>query len=118
MLSLAMKAMLRRDDARGKIAQLAEVLEVAPACRAKAEGRGRARFFKADMDKSLRERHALRHDLSLAIERDEFTMFYQPQADQASALTANLHSDITSLFTGGVTGAKALAIMAAGGRAR
>jgi diguanylate cyclase (GGDEF)-like protein/PAS domain S-box-containing protein len=48
--------------------------------RAKAEGRGIARFFKADMDKRQRERHALRHDLDLAIERDELTMFYQPQA--------------------------------------
>jgi len=48
--------------------------------RAKAEGRGVMRFFKLDMDKRLRERHAIRHDLSLAIERAELTMFYQPQA--------------------------------------
>jgi diguanylate cyclase (GGDEF)-like protein/PAS domain S-box-containing protein len=48
--------------------------------RAKEEGRGVTRFFKLDMDKRLRERHALRHDLSLAIERGELTMFYQPQA--------------------------------------
>jgi diguanylate cyclase (GGDEF)-like protein len=48
--------------------------------RAKAEGRGVTRFFKADMDKRLRERHALRHDLGLAIERGELAVFYQPQA--------------------------------------
>jgi diguanylate cyclase (GGDEF)-like protein/PAS domain S-box-containing protein len=48
--------------------------------RAKAEGRGVTRFFKADMDKRLRERHALRHDLGLAIERGELDVFYQPQA--------------------------------------
>jgi diguanylate cyclase (GGDEF)-like protein/PAS domain S-box-containing protein len=48
--------------------------------RAKAEGRGVTRFFKADMDKRLRERHALRHDLGLAIERGELALFYQPQA--------------------------------------
>ncbi len=48
--------------------------------RAKADGRGVTRFFKADMDKRQRERHALRHDLGMAIERGEFRMFFQPQA--------------------------------------
>ncbi|MGZ5234489.1 MAG: diguanylate cyclase domain-containing protein, partial [Burkholderiales bacterium] len=37
--------------------------------RAKAEGRGSIRFFKADMDQQLRERRALNHDLSSALER-------------------------------------------------
>ena len=49
--------------------------------RAKAEGRGVTRFFQPDTDKRLRERHAMRHDLSTAIECGEFTMFYQPQAE-------------------------------------
>ena len=48
--------------------------------RAKAEGRGVTRFFKSEMDTHLRDRHVLRHDLSCAIDRDEFMMFYQPQA--------------------------------------
>ncbi len=48
--------------------------------RAKAEGRGVTRFFKLDMDKRLRERHAMRHDLSAALDRGELAMFYQPQA--------------------------------------
>jgi diguanylate cyclase (GGDEF)-like protein/PAS domain S-box-containing protein len=48
--------------------------------RAKAEGRGSIRFFAADMDKRLRERRALQHELRSAIERGEVTLHYQPQA--------------------------------------
>ena len=47
--------------------------------RAKAEGRGTIRFFEADMDKRLRERRALQHDLRSAIEREQLTLHYQPQ---------------------------------------
>src|SRR5262249_17824468 len=46
--------------------------------RAKAEGRGTIRFFEADMDKRLRERRALQHDLRSAIERAQLTLHYQP----------------------------------------
>ena len=48
--------------------------------RAKAEGRLAVRFFEAKMDERARERHALQHDLRLAIERGEFALHYQPQA--------------------------------------
>src|SRR5262249_31617941 len=48
--------------------------------RAKAEGRGTIRFFEADMDKRLRARRALQHDLRSAIERRELMLHYQPQA--------------------------------------
>jgi diguanylate cyclase (GGDEF)-like protein/PAS domain S-box-containing protein len=48
--------------------------------RAKSEGRGIHRFFEAEMDKSLRERRALQHDLQSAIERGELSLNYQPQA--------------------------------------
>jgi diguanylate cyclase (GGDEF)-like protein/PAS domain S-box-containing protein len=48
--------------------------------RAKAEGRGSIRFFKADMDQQLRERRALNHDLGSALERDELVLYYQPLA--------------------------------------
>ena len=48
--------------------------------RAKADGRGTVRFFEADMDKRLRERRALQHDLRAAIERGEFSLYYQPEA--------------------------------------
>ena len=48
--------------------------------RAKARGRGSIRFFEAEMDQQLRERRALQHDLRSAIERDELSLHYQPQA--------------------------------------
>jgi len=48
--------------------------------RAKSEGGGIVRFFEPDMDKRLREHHALRRDLEAAIERGELALHYQPQA--------------------------------------
>jgi predicted signal transduction protein with EAL and GGDEF domain len=48
--------------------------------RAKSEGRGRYRFFEANMDKSLRERRVLQQDLQSAIARKELEIHYQPQA--------------------------------------
>jgi diguanylate cyclase (GGDEF)-like protein/PAS domain S-box-containing protein len=48
--------------------------------RAKAEGRGRTRFFDIEMDKRLRERRALQHELRSALARDELALHYQPQA--------------------------------------
>jgi diguanylate cyclase (GGDEF)-like protein len=48
--------------------------------RAKAEGRGAIRFFEPDMDKRLRERRALQHDLRSAVAHNELTLNYQPQA--------------------------------------
>jgi predicted signal transduction protein with EAL and GGDEF domain len=48
--------------------------------RAKADGRKLARFFDHDLDRQLRERYALQHDLRLATLRDEFVLYYQPQA--------------------------------------
>src|SRR5262249_8521428 len=47
--------------------------------RAKAEGRSTIRFFEADMDKRLRERRALQHDLRSAVERGQLNLHYQPQ---------------------------------------
>ena len=48
--------------------------------RAKAEARGSVRFFAAEMDKHLRERRALQHDLRVALVRGEMALYYQPQA--------------------------------------
>ncbi len=48
--------------------------------RAKADGRGTVRFFQPDMDKRLRERRALQHDLQSAIADGELELHYQPQA--------------------------------------
>jgi diguanylate cyclase (GGDEF)-like protein/PAS domain S-box-containing protein len=48
--------------------------------RAKSDGRGTIRFFQAEMDKRLREKRALQHDLQSAIARNEVTLHYQPVA--------------------------------------
>jgi diguanylate cyclase (GGDEF)-like protein/PAS domain S-box-containing protein len=46
--------------------------------RAKAAGRGNTRFFEIEMDNRLRERRAIQHELSSAIERNELRLHYQP----------------------------------------
>jgi diguanylate cyclase (GGDEF)-like protein len=48
--------------------------------RAKSEGRGTVRFFASEMDRQLRAKRSLQHDLRSALERHEFQIFYQPQA--------------------------------------
>ena len=48
--------------------------------RAKADGRGKTRFFEVEMDKRLRERRALQHELRSALSRGELSLHYQPQA--------------------------------------
>jgi diguanylate cyclase (GGDEF)-like protein len=48
--------------------------------RAKAETRGVAVFFDAEIGARLRERHALQQDLRSAIARGELLLHYQPQA--------------------------------------
>jgi diguanylate cyclase (GGDEF)-like protein/PAS domain S-box-containing protein len=48
--------------------------------RAKAEGRGRTRFFDLEMDMRLRERRALQHELRSALARNELALHFQPQA--------------------------------------
>jgi diguanylate cyclase (GGDEF)-like protein/PAS domain S-box-containing protein len=48
--------------------------------RAKSDGRGTIRFFEADMDKRLRDRRAMQHELRSAVAHHEFTLHYQPQA--------------------------------------
>jgi diguanylate cyclase (GGDEF)-like protein/PAS domain S-box-containing protein len=48
--------------------------------RSKEDGRGNIRFFEPEMDKRLRERHAIQQDLQSAIARGELELYYQPQA--------------------------------------
>jgi diguanylate cyclase (GGDEF)-like protein len=48
--------------------------------RAKAEGPGSYRFFEPEMDRQLRERREIQHDLTSALEKDEFQLVYQPEA--------------------------------------
>ncbi len=61
--------------------------------RAKREGRGRSRFFTAEMQTAARASVLMEIDLRRAIAHDEFVMLYQPQLDAAA---------------GRVTGAEAL----------
>ncbi len=49
--------------------------------RAKAEGRGLARFYEAAMDEALRQRRQLEADLRLAVANTELKVHYQPLAD-------------------------------------
>jgi diguanylate cyclase (GGDEF)-like protein len=48
--------------------------------RAKADGRQIVRFFDPEMDRRLRERYSLQHDLRSALAHDELVLNYQPQA--------------------------------------
>ncbi|WP_456717450.1 MULTISPECIES: EAL domain-containing protein [unclassified Bradyrhizobium] len=49
--------------------------------RSKTDGRGTWRFFEPAMDASLQSRRALELDLREAMDKDEFTLFYQPIYD-------------------------------------
>jgi diguanylate cyclase (GGDEF)-like protein len=48
--------------------------------RAKSDGRHMTCFFHPEMDRHLRERYSLQHDLRSAIAHDELRLHYQPQA--------------------------------------
>ena len=48
--------------------------------RAKREGRGRVCFFESEMDRELRDRKLLLHDLRQAIEQNQLLVYFQPQA--------------------------------------
>ena len=61
--------------------------------RAKEEGRNTFAFFRADMDAAEQERRALEQDLRSALDRQEFSLAFQPQTD---------------LRTGTITGFEAL----------
>jgi predicted signal transduction protein with EAL and GGDEF domain len=49
--------------------------------RAKAEGRGRFRFFELGMDARMQARRALEIDLRRALAMREFELVYQPQVE-------------------------------------
>jgi diguanylate cyclase (GGDEF)-like protein/PAS domain S-box-containing protein len=51
--------------------------------RAKADGRGTYRFFESGMDARAQARRMLERDLRLALQRDEFEVYYQPIRDIA-----------------------------------
>jgi diguanylate cyclase (GGDEF)-like protein/PAS domain S-box-containing protein len=55
--------------------------------RAKAEARGSIRFFEPDMDRRLREKRALQHDMRSALAHNEMELYYQPQALVSGEIT-------------------------------
>ena len=73
----------------------AELLQQADAAlySAKAEGRGRFKFFSDDLTRAARERIALESSLRRAIAHNELRVYYQPQVE---------------ISTGRITGAEAL----------
>lgn len=48
--------------------------------RAAGDGRNVVRFFEVDLDRKLRERRSLGRDVRCALERNEISLHYQPQA--------------------------------------
>jgi len=46
--------------------------------RSKADGRGRYRFFEAEMDAQMQARRSLDLDLRIALAENQFSVFYQP----------------------------------------
>jgi len=48
--------------------------------RAKVQERGTIRFFEPAMDQQIREKRSLHQDVAHALEKNEFELFYQPQA--------------------------------------
>ncbi|HVV81213.1 MAG TPA: EAL domain-containing protein [Pseudolabrys sp.] len=66
------------DDVTGLLANAEAALY-----RAKTDNRGGVLFFEPEMDKQLREKRALQHDLKQALHSNELELFYQPQADMA-----------------------------------
>jgi diguanylate cyclase (GGDEF)-like protein len=54
--------------------------------RSKNLGRGLYSFYQPGMDQALRQRLAIERELSQALERDEFALYYQPVVDAATGL--------------------------------
>jgi diguanylate cyclase (GGDEF)-like protein len=57
--------------------------------RSKASGRGRFTFFEDGMNRAIQARIDLERELRLAIERDEFVAYFQPQIDLSSGLVVS-----------------------------
>jgi diguanylate cyclase (GGDEF)-like protein len=60
--------------------------------RAKAEGRGRYRFFTPEMDARMQERRTLEIDLRSALVAGEFELFYQPLVNLKSGLVTGFEA--------------------------
>ena len=60
--------------------------------RAKEKGKANFQFFTADMNTEVTERLVLKNGLSKALEREEFTLYYQPKIDLASGLMTGVEA--------------------------
>jgi diguanylate cyclase (GGDEF)-like protein len=65
--------------------------------RAKSDGRHVACFFHPEMDRHLRERYSLQHDLRSAIANDELRLHYQPQATIEEMFSASRPSCVGNI---------------------
>ena len=60
--------------------------------RAKAEGRGRYRFFEPEMDKDAQARRALENELRAAVANNGFEVHYQPLVDLRKKCVSSLEA--------------------------
>ena len=60
--------------------------------RSKSEGRGRYRFFEAEMNAIMQARHALENDLRRALAESQFEVFYQPFIELTSGETSGFEA--------------------------
>ncbi|BCJ90222.1 bifunctional diguanylate cyclase/phosphodiesterase [Terrihabitans soli] len=60
--------------------------------RAKEELRGSYRFFEPEMDLQLRARRQLQMDMRDALKRDEFCLYYQPQAETLTGVISGFEA--------------------------
>ena len=60
--------------------------------RAKAEGRGRYRFFESEMDKDAQTRRALEIELRAAVANNGFEVHYQPLVDLRKKCVSSLEA--------------------------
>ncbi len=59
---------------------------------AKSLGRNNYQFFKKEMHSNAHERLVLENDLRLAIERNEFILYYQPQVEATSGMVVGVEA--------------------------
>ncbi len=81
-------------SARSDGAATSELLKAADMAlyAAKAKGRGNFCFFHADMHKAVQDKVMIENGLRLAIERDEFRVFYQPIKNARSEETVGFEA--------------------------
>ncbi|WP_237477781.1 bifunctional diguanylate cyclase/phosphodiesterase [Lichenibacterium dinghuense] len=60
--------------------------------RAKAEGRGTARFYEPGMGDAVRDRRRIEHDLRSAVARGELGLVYQPQMATGTGMTVGFEA--------------------------